>query len=79
MSSFFDSPEFVNNEEIIATGTFPFAAIFNPPQGSKVFGTWSVEKFNPNTYATNTAQSVSGGATRTITRPSGWTDWVALI
>lgn len=39
MSSFFDSPEFINqDEEIIATGTFPFAAIFNPPQGSKVFG-----------------------------------------
>lgn len=39
MPSFFDSPEFVNqDEEIIATGTFPFAAVFNPPQGSKVFG-----------------------------------------
>ena len=39
MPNFFDSPEFVNqDEEIIATGTFPFAAIFNPPQGSKVFG-----------------------------------------
>jgi hypothetical protein len=41
-------------------------------------GTFQVEKFNPADGSTQ-ATTTTGGGTRTLTRPSGWTDWVAYV
>ncbi len=46
---------------------------------SAASGTFNIEWFRPSTYATQSGGTTTGGATRTLTPPSGWSPAVAYV